>query len=172
MADTEQHLWPTESNLPLDTRGYAIDPSSPVQASVDHPSLIGEVQAPGSKANSPSSASAAGIGGTEVRPQAAQGASQASSRQLTPDELMAWANAQEQHFLNQRQDMSTAVDPALLRTGGAQYVQQPKPIGSEVPEWLHSYMHQPSAVDELHAKHSAEWSNMLAMRDATNRNGH
>jgi hypothetical protein len=184
MEDNEQHLWPSESSLPLDTRGYAVSPNKTVRASFRHPSLVGSVESPGSPESSGETpelpASALGIGGTHVSgtngpPTVSQGSQrpvQHVAQTLTPDQLMAWANAKEQDFMNQRQDTSTAVDPALIRTGGAQYVTAPKPIGSEVPDWLHSYMSKQSDADVAHQKNSDERARVMAMRDAQGRNGH
>lgn len=89
-----------------------------------------------------------GLGGTTVTGDApeeepAVSGAPAPHRELTPDELMAWAINQENEVLEATRrlpEAGTAVDPALIRTGYA---------GNEegVPEFLKAYMDAQPATD-------------------------
>lgn len=78
-----------------------------------------------------------GIGGSVVAEAMAGKASEHGThtmdhRDMSPEGLMKWAEEEEKKYVPQDNDHSTAVDPALIRTG---YFGGEKP-----PEWLQEYM--------------------------------
>jgi hypothetical protein len=75
-------------------------------------------------------------------------------RSLTPEELMAWANREEQAYLDATAQIaphSSSVEPALVRSQGG------------VPSWLEQYMsNQEDPLDSLgHKQHALEREALL-----------
>lgn len=75
-------------------------------------------------------------------------------RSLTPEELMAWANREEQAYLDATSQIaphSSSVEPALVRSQGG------------VPSWLEQYMsNQEDPIDSLgHRQHAIEREALL-----------
>lgn len=58
----------------------------------------------------------------------------------SPEGLMAQARQMEDYFLSQSNDMSTAVDPTLIRDGRAE---------DGPPDWLNRYMDNDAPIDKL-----------------------
>ena len=134
MSDSEQHLWETDETGPLDTAGY------PMKDQYQGPSLSGPMP------------QISGIGGSTVgvdkapggvgfnapvhvpeRPQKPQAVPTKST--MTPEQLMAWASAQEQDLRFQTAEAAfggqSAVEPALERS-----------MNGTPPVWLEQYMNR------------------------------
>ncbi len=61
-------------------------------------------------------------------------------KSMSPEQLMAMARQMEDQFLAQQNDLSTAVDPTLIRDGKA---------SEGPPEWLNRYMDNNPPLDQL-----------------------
>lgn len=134
MADEFDYLYetPDTGSLSINNDGKAERRKAP-ENDPTRPSLSGDYMGPGSKVK--------GIGGTEValdhEPQAKAtpvGGKAPGQHQMSPDELMAWANAEQAKYQAATQQAQMAhqssVEPTLFRD---QMVQPP-------PEWLAGYM--------------------------------
>ena len=83
----------------------------------------------------------------------------ARARQLSPEELMAWANQEEQNYMDMtrqaEQPHMSAVEPTLQRSDS-----------NGTPAWLEEYMSGPAdPLDSLsHGKHALERETLLQLK--------
>ncbi len=89
-----------------------------------------------------------------------------ATRSMTPEELLAWADSQEQELLAKtdaaRQPHMSAVEPALNRSAGS----------DGPPDWLTQYMEKSptmgmtfDGIDRVKAKHQSEKERLKAMKE-------
>lgn len=143
-----QYLYQTENTGPLDTAGHRVISTEPARPSIAGPSP--RYTAPASEA------SAAQLQASQNPQPVRRGL---PPPQLTPEQMMAMADSMTQDFLNQRSDMSTAVDPALIRDNGASDLFQP-------------YMDKPDVDRSQSDEYLQDRDALRALRDQQGRFGH
>src|SRR5260221_9227557 len=64
-----------------------------------------------------------------------------ATHQMTPEQLMQWANKTQADLARDNDDKSTAVDPAIIRS---------RFPGGDAPDWLQLYMSKQPFTDPYH----------------------